>query len=74
MTQDQQQLVVEHVKLAQVLLRVFLSRNPRLRAHADELESCASDALMECAIRFEPERNIHFRTYANHRIRGALLD
>lgn len=42
-----------------------------------ELDDLVHDGvvgLLECARRFDPSRGVDFRTYASHRIRGAILD
>jgi RNA polymerase sigma factor for flagellar operon FliA len=42
-----------------------------------ELDDLVHDGvvgLLECARRFDPSRGVDFRTYAAHRIRGAILD
>lgn len=39
-----------------------------------DLESAGREGLLNAARRFEPERGVPFRRYANHRVRGAMLD
>jgi RNA polymerase sigma factor for flagellar operon FliA len=39
-----------------------------------ELESAGVMGLLDAAQKFNPERGVKFRTYAGHRIRGAILD
>ncbi len=48
----------------------------QLAAHADREELIGEGmvGLMKAARRFDPERNLKFRTFAEHRIRGAMLD
>lgn len=41
---------------------------------ADELWSVGALGLLEAARRFEPSRGVRFETFAEHRIRGAMLD
>jgi RNA polymerase sigma factor for flagellar operon FliA len=41
---------------------------------ADELWSVGALGLLEAARRFEPARGVRFETFAEHRIRGAMLD
>jgi RNA polymerase sigma factor (sigma-70 family) len=45
-----------------------------LRGAIEEFESAAYLALVEAAQAFDPSRNVHFATYARHRIWGALKD
>jgi RNA polymerase sigma factor for flagellar operon FliA len=40
----------------------------------DELLSAGREGLLDAARRYDPSRNILFRTYASYRIRGAMLD
>jgi RNA polymerase sigma factor FliA len=39
-----------------------------------ELESCGNEGLLDAARRFDPSRQVPFRSYAYMRIRGAVLD
>jgi RNA polymerase sigma factor for flagellar operon FliA len=41
---------------------------------ADELWSAGALGLLDAARRFEPGRDIRFETFAEHRVRGAMLD
>jgi RNA polymerase sigma factor FliA len=43
-------------------------------AELDDLVSYGQGGLLEAARRFEPERGVPFRAFANFRIRGAMLD
>src|SRR6185369_4427005 len=40
----------------------------------ENLEAAGTLGLVEAANRFEPERGIHFKTFAYTRIRGAIYD
>lgn len=40
----------------------------------DELEAAGREGLFMAAQRFEPERGVPFRRFANHRVRGAIID
>jgi RNA polymerase sigma factor FliA len=40
----------------------------------DDLESAGREGLVRAAQRFDGQRGVTFRTFANHRIRGAVLD
>jgi RNA polymerase sigma factor FliA len=40
----------------------------------DDLWSAGALGLLEAARRFDPERDVRFETFAEHRIRGAMLD
>jgi RNA polymerase sigma factor FliA len=43
-------------------------------AELDDLVSYGQTGLLEAARRFDPERGVPFRAFANFRIRGAMLD
>jgi RNA polymerase sigma factor for flagellar operon FliA len=40
----------------------------------DDLLSAAREGLLEAARRYDPNRNVAFRAYANQRVRGAIMD
>lgn len=40
----------------------------------EDLEGAGREGLVEAAQRFDPERGVPFRRYANHRVRGAMID
>jgi RNA polymerase sigma factor for flagellar operon FliA len=44
------------------------------RVEFDELMSGGREGLLDAARRYDPERGIPFRMYANFRVRGAMLD
>jgi RNA polymerase sigma factor for flagellar operon FliA len=41
---------------------------------ADDLWSAGALGLLEAARRFDPARDVRFETFAEHRVRGAMLD
>lgn len=66
-------LVVENLEY----VRHVLARTARGLPHfvdVDNLESAGILGLVEAAALYEPERGVEFRTFAHHRIRGAILD
>jgi RNA polymerase sigma factor for flagellar operon FliA len=40
----------------------------------EELESVGNEALVRCAMRYDPEGPASFSTYAHYRVRGAMID
>jgi RNA polymerase sigma factor (sigma-70 family) len=67
-----QSLVESYIPYAQ-----DLARRRRRQLHPavwDEVESAALLGLVEAAARYEPERGYQFKTYARHRITGAIRD
>ena len=48
---------------------------PRVtRIGEDELRSIGYEALVRCSQRYDPELGGSFRTFAHHRVRGAMID
>ncbi|SRR5579883_2379484 len=70
LTEDQRGLATRYMPLARALAR----RQRPVAFDREELEAAAYMALVEAAQSFDPTRNVHFATYARHRIRGALRD
>jgi len=63
-----EQLVGEHLGLAEYLARRFANRGEAL----DDLVQVASLGLIKAVDRFDPERGVEFSTYATHTIVGEL--
>jgi RNA polymerase sigma factor FliA len=59
------------------LVRIVAGQVARaLGAHVefDDLMSGGREGLLDAARRYDPERGVPFRMYANYRVRGAMLD
>lgn len=67
------QLVLEHLDYVRHLLGRMLTTLP-LFVDADNLEAAGVLGLVEAAGQFDPRRGVEFKTFAYHRIRGAILD
>ncbi|MFO0661763.1 MAG: sigma-70 family RNA polymerase sigma factor [Polyangiaceae bacterium] len=68
------ELTKAHLDLVPLICRQVM-RELGVPAHVrDELESAGRAGLVEAAQRFDSSRGVPFRRYANHRIRGAVLD
>jgi RNA polymerase sigma factor (sigma-70 family) len=52
------------------MIRYFKKNN----RHLDDLVSCGYLALVRAADKFDPSRDIKFKTYLDHILRGAALD
>src|SRR5262245_54150875 len=66
-------LVAEHVSLVKYIAsRVSAKLPPSI--DADDLVGAGMLGLIDAAEKFDPSRGIRFRTYAERRIRGAILD
>ena len=67
------ELLVEHYPLARTIAARMLKRMPP-GTDLDELVSIAVVGLMDACSRFDPSRGVAFRTFAKHRMHGAILD
>lgn len=64
--------IVENHEHGQKLAWKFL-KGWRVRLHPDEVKSIVGLALSEAAKRFDPSKNVHFRTFLFYHLRGLLL-
>jgi RNA polymerase sigma factor (sigma-70 family) len=71
LTEEQRVLAAENWPLARSLAKSIKRTFPWL---ADEIEGSVAQALVEAAGTFDPCRDVAFRTFARHRILGALRD
>lgn len=65
-------LVLEHLPL--VLATAKRVRRKLPRAERDDLVNEGVLGLLACIERYDPKHNVSFKTYAEHRVRGAMLD
>jgi len=70
---DEEQLVTDHMALAQRAVSDMLQRVPRHVSRSD-LMSAAMAGMAQAARTYDPGRGISFDRFASARIRGALLD
>lgn len=66
-------LVEDHLPLVNFLVERMLTQVPSSMTR-DDLASAAMMGLLDAANRFDPTRGILFKTFAEHRMRGAMLD
>lgn len=71
LTQTQQSLVTENMKLVYSAILPFCRKIPRL---ADEFESAGFYALTNAAANFNPEFGTQFSTYAVHSIKRVCIN
>ncbi len=72
MSQWREETILAHLPQVELLARRLHRRCPQV-----ELEDLISEGtlgLIKAVDRFDPSRNLKVKTYAEHRIRGALLD
>ncbi len=67
------QFIIEHEQMVHGLAR-RLRRELSLRGDLDDLVAFGFGGLLEARHRFDPSRGVRFRTFAYHRVRGAMLD
>jgi RNA polymerase sigma factor for flagellar operon FliA len=67
------ELVVAHLPLVKFIVdRIAFSLPPHL--DRDDLRSAAVIGLISAAERFDPSRGVQFKTFAEQRIRGTIMD
>ena len=71
--ESRQQLILEHLPQVHVVARRIHGRLPR-SVSLDDLVSTGVVGLISAIDRFDPSRHVHLRAYAEHKIRGRILD
>jgi RNA polymerase sigma factor for flagellar operon FliA len=69
--------VLERFEAELGLVRIVARQVSRSIGHVmelDDLMSFGREGLLEASRRYDPERGVPFRSYANYRVRGAILD
>lgn len=67
------EIIVEYAPLVRFIAQKIASRLPS-NIELDDLISCGVIGLMDAIQKFDPTRDNKFKTYAEFRIRGAILD
>ena len=70
---DRDELITECLPLVKFIAHRISSRLPS-HVDVDDLIHSGILGLMDAVKKFEPDRNVKFKTYAEQRIRGAILD
>ena len=71
--ESQKELVVEYMPLVKFIAHRIRDKLPQ-HIELDDLEHAGMLGLMEAVCRYDPSHKNMFKTYAEHRIRGAILD
>ena len=71
--QDRELLITEFLPLVKFVAHRIANRLPA-HVDVDDLIHSGILGLMDAVRKFEPDRNVKFKTYAEQRIRGAILD
>ncbi|MDR3090152.1 MAG: FliA/WhiG family RNA polymerase sigma factor [Desulfobulbaceae bacterium] len=70
---DKSRLIREHMYMADILVGRMMTQVPAFM-NRDDMKSAAMVGLIDAANKFDATKNIQFKTFAEHRIRGAILD
>ena len=73
MTAEQERALLEHLPVVRFLARRIHERLPQ-HVDIEDLVSAGVVGLMDAFIKFDPDKKVQFRSYAQFRIRGAILD
>jgi RNA polymerase sigma factor for flagellar operon FliA len=73
MTAEQERMMVEHLPVVRSIARRLHERLPK-HVELEELVSSGVLGLMDACKRFDSRRHVQFKSYAQFRIRGAILD
>ncbi len=72
-TPEQEQMMLEHLPVVRYIARRIHERLPQ-HVEMEELVSAGVLGLLDAFQKFDPAKKVQFRSYAQFRIRGAILD
>lgn len=70
---DHSALIRDHLFLVDIMVGRMITQVPSFM-NRDDMRSAGMVGLIDAANKFDPGKNILFKTFAEHRIRGAILD
>jgi RNA polymerase sigma factor for flagellar operon FliA len=70
---EQERVLLEHLPIVRFLARRIHERLPQ-HVDIEDLVSAGVVGLMDAFSKFDPGKKVQFRSYAQFRIRGAILD
>lgn len=73
LTPEQERVLLEHLPTVRYLARRIHERLPQ-HIDIEDLVSAGIVGLMDAFAKFDPDKKVQFRSYAQFRIRGAILD
>jgi len=73
LTAEQEKILLEHLPIVRFLARRIHERLPQ-HVDIEDLVSAGVVGLMDAFAKFDPAKKVQFRSYAQFRIRGAILD
>ncbi len=72
-TEERERLILEHLPQVRLIARRIRDRLPE-NVSLDDLVSAGIVGLIAAVDQFDPIHNVKLKTYAEHKIRGAILD
>jgi RNA polymerase sigma factor for flagellar operon FliA len=72
-TDDKSKIIRDHLYLVDILVGRMVTQVPSFM-NKDDMKSAGMLGLLDAANKFDPTKNILFKTFAEYRIRGAILD
>jgi RNA polymerase sigma factor FliA len=73
LSSEQERVLLEHLPIVRFLARRIHERLPQ-HVDIEDLVSAGIVGLMDAFAKFDPAKKVQFRSYAQFRIRGAILD
>jgi RNA polymerase sigma factor for flagellar operon FliA len=73
LTGEQERVLLEHLPIVRFLARRIHERLPQ-HVDIEDMVSAGVVGLMDAISKFDPAKKVQFRSYAQFRIRGAILD
>ena len=73
LTPEQENILLEHLPIVRFLARRIHERLPQ-HMDMEDLVSAGVLGLMDAFAKFDPDKKVQFRSYAQFRIRGAIID
>ncbi|MFP7756418.1 FliA/WhiG family RNA polymerase sigma factor [Thermodesulfobacteriota bacterium B35] len=70
---DRSQLIREHMPLVELVVQRMVPQVPSFMSR-DDMTSAAMVGLIDAANKFDASKGVKFNTFAEYRIRGAILD
>jgi RNA polymerase sigma factor for flagellar operon FliA len=73
LTTEQERVLLDHLPIVRFIARRIHERLPQ-HVEMEDLVSAGVVGLMDAFAKFDPAKKVQFRSYAQFRIRGAILD
>jgi len=70
---NRSQLIQDHLYLVDIIARRMVTQVPSFMSR-DDIKSAGMLGLLDAANKYDPSKNILFKTFAEYRIRGAIFD